>query len=693
MMDAKVLCPNCMAQVEGESEVCPFCNEPFHVENQEYQLAVGAILENRYLVGRAIGGGGFGIVYVGYDITLESKVAIKEYYPAGAANRDFDGGITPLEDGDESFQRGRARFRKEAELMSFFTEDKNIVSVKDVFDANGTSYIVMEFIEGQDLTALLRQHGRFTLSQAMELTEPIRQCLGRIHEKGVVHCDVSPSNIILSSDGVLKLLDFGAARRMDEREEQGAILKHGYAPEELYRPDGECGPWTDVYAFSAVLYKLITDELPDAATDRLFQDNLKKPSKLGGNLTKAQEKGLMKGLSLQAKDRPQSMAALLEEINKKMEKKEWIKIGLCVFFVAVLAICIGIAAAGGVKSSSPTVAARAMSSTGSTASTRERPEQVVLAENAYPVRVFAEMEPVESFEPQYLLNNDYVSCKVDKVLYGNRQLCLLATYENKTTQAAVIYPPALEAPNDSTIYCDYSRTSGVMDLDSKETREVALWWNTDELYKSGLFALQTLDFSVWWSSDADVKDESSSEYENDHFLCLPKVLRLEGNYPAQPTEVFAGRVEGGDLTIGTFGCSLRRDHYEGLLLLDCTLEGYPTSYSDKIKLAELKVTDVLADGKALPASVSSDSFSSDAVSLYCYSRGDTEKKLFLRFPYERDTVKIDEMNVMHTGKALPKEIELKLGLSIFESVGSGEYKEIATLRFSIDENGEGHLIN
>lgn len=699
-MSTTAICPHCMAEVDGSSELCPVCGKPLNAENQENQLAIGSVLENRYLIGSAIGDGGFGIVYVGFDIMLGVKVAVKEYYPAGAANRDFNGCVTPVEDGDESFQNGQARFRKEAELMSLFAGDKNVVSVRDVFDANGTSYIVMEFVEGQDLNELLREHGTFTMSQALELTEPVRRCLACVHEKGIVHCDVSPSNIILSGDGVLKLLDFGAARRMDERDEHSGVLKHGYAPEELYRPDGECGAWTDVYSFSAMLYKLTTNELPEAATDRLFKDVLKRPSQLGAKLTPAQEMGLLKGLSLRAKDRPQSMDALRAEIDKQPERKSG-KNGqpgkkknliLILIVLAIVAACIGIAIAGGINTRSSSGSSGTKAAVENTGAQREKPEKLVLSENAYPIQMIAGLEPVEGFEPQYLLDNEFVSCRVDNVLYGNRQLCLFVTKENKTDADAYI-DISIDA-TDRTISDDYTRGKDIFYMKGIETQESVLFWNTDELYFNGITALQNLDFHVSWNSDADTENVSWNEYKNSHFLHFPGIIRMENDLSSLKS-FFSGAVENGNMSLETYGCSLLKDHYEGLLVIDCTKLDYP-DYSDDTKYASFQVVEVLADGKEVTVSDSNrySSFTNGDLSLSCSSWESKQETFFLKFPYAKDQVTVDEMNVMHTGKGFPKEIELKLGINIY---ASGEYsdnfEELATLRFSIDDNGAGHLVN
>ena len=315
-------CPSCMAKLTPEDGKCPVCGSELNIENAPHQLPVNSILNGRYLVGKVLGAGGFGITYIGYDLRLDVRVAIKEYYPSGVANRSTTLAVFPtMDEKDSVFEIGKARFLKEAKTLSELVEDGNIVTLRDYFEENGTAYIVMEYLEGEDLSHYAKEHGPFALDEALDLLEPAMLALDKVHKKGLIHRDISPSNIMVLSDGRVKVLDFGSARLQNASGERSltVMLKHGYAPEEQYRPHGEQGPWTDVYAMSATVYKLITGKTPPAATERMFEDTLELPSKLGAKLTPAQEKALMHGLALRAPDRTQSMAELASSLKQKEE--------------------------------------------------------------------------------------------------------------------------------------------------------------------------------------------------------------------------------------------------------------------------------------------------------------------------------------------------------------------------------------
>ena len=331
-MEEMFFCPNCMAKTAPVNGKCPVCGSNVNIQNAPHQLPVNCILNGRYLVGKVLGAGGFGITYIGYDLKLDSKVAIKEYYPSGAANRSMSLTVLPTtEVKGNPFEIGKDRFLKEAKTLSEFVGEGNIVTLRDYFEENGTAYIVMEYLEGEDLSHYAKEHGKFELDEALELLEPAMLALDKIHKKGLIHRDISPSNIMVLSDGRVKVLDFGSARLQNASGELSLsiMLKPGYAPMEQYSTHGEQGAWTDVYAMSATIYKLITGKTPPASTDRLMEDTLEPPSKLGAKIAPAQERALLRGLALKPANRTQTMAELAKGLregspvsDKKSEKKD-----------------------------------------------------------------------------------------------------------------------------------------------------------------------------------------------------------------------------------------------------------------------------------------------------------------------------------------------------------------------------------
>ena len=193
-----------------------------------------------------------------------------------------------------------------------------MVSVIDFFEENSTAYLVMEYLEGETLQQYLNQHGRLTADEAFTMLMPVMKTLEKIHAAGVIHRDISPDNIMHLFSGQLKLMDFGAAREyVEENRSMSVVLKRGYAPMEQYRRNGKQGPWTDVYALCATIYRCITGTTPPNVLDRVIEDTLQKPSQLGAVIDPALENILLYGLAVQQNDRCQSMTELLSLLKQQ----------------------------------------------------------------------------------------------------------------------------------------------------------------------------------------------------------------------------------------------------------------------------------------------------------------------------------------------------------------------------------------
>lgn len=281
------LCMGCM-RPKTQPGLCPFCGfDEAAYELSPHHLPLYTILSGKYLVGKVLGEGGFGITYLGWDLNLELIVAIKEYYPNGFVSRENSRGNTvTLLTGyrAEFFTKGLDKFVDEARRLAKFWRLPGIVAVKDYFQENKT--------------------------------RPVMESLEIVHGAGLIHRDISPDNIMVDADGNVKLLDFGAARNFAANDEKSlsVMLKPGYAPEEQYRSRGKQGPWTDVYGLCATMYRAITGEVPVESLDRMSEDTLKKPSEMGVTIFRQQEDAIMKGLALFAQDRFQNIRQLREAL-------------------------------------------------------------------------------------------------------------------------------------------------------------------------------------------------------------------------------------------------------------------------------------------------------------------------------------------------------------------------------------------
>ena len=312
-------CMKCMHPLAAGETVCPECGRAYGSANAEtFALKPGTILEGKYLVGEMLGQGGFGITYIGFDLLLEQKVAIKEYYPMSTGMVSREGHSTVVWSsammGKTGTQKGFDSFLKEARKMAKLGGIPGVVGVKSVFIQNETAYIVMDFIEGETLLKKLQKNGPMDFDSCVKLMTPIMQALAEVHEHGIIHRDISPDNIMVRPDGKLILLDLGAAKDLDIQGNDGSVqssqmvAKHGFSPIEQYSKSGKVGPWTDIYAMAATIYYCCTGILPPPATDRTIDDTLAcQPL-----LTQTQFGILADCMRMRPQDRPQSMDTLLQ---------------------------------------------------------------------------------------------------------------------------------------------------------------------------------------------------------------------------------------------------------------------------------------------------------------------------------------------------------------------------------------------
>ena len=318
------LCRNCFRQI-GDNSECPYCGYDEREDADKYPLALKpeTVLNGRYQLGRVLGQGGFGVTYVALDTQTRSRVAIKEYLPAEFAYREPGSKELLLHSGDvqESFSYGKQQFLHEAGTLAELVGNEHIIRIESYFEENGTAYFAMEYVEGSTLKAVLEENGApLRVDEINRILLPVMEALQWVHSKGIVHRDISPDNIIIRKDGISKLIDFGAARYStgEKSKSLDVILKHGFAPKEQYARRGRQGPYTDVYAMAATYYYALTGKVPPDAVDRMEEDKIVLPSKLGAKIRPDTEKALMKALAVSAEERFQSMAAFYSALLESM---------------------------------------------------------------------------------------------------------------------------------------------------------------------------------------------------------------------------------------------------------------------------------------------------------------------------------------------------------------------------------------
>ncbi len=284
------------------------------------KLPIGTRLPHNYIIDNVLGEGGFGITYSGYVRNTEEKVAIKEYFPGELSYRltdsDTPNSILPYAGSEAPFQKGCDHFRKEASILKEFQHLSSIVSVKDILEANGTVYLVMEYIDGITLKQYVKENGVLTYHELLSLITPVIRALIQIHKRGILHRDISPENIMVGTDNQFHLIDFGAASYENSHITKTitVILKSGYAPPEQYLSDGKQGAWTDVYALAATMYYALTGITPTDSIRRMQADDL--PSLITLTpLEQWQADAIEKGMQLSAALRYQNMEIFYQALR------------------------------------------------------------------------------------------------------------------------------------------------------------------------------------------------------------------------------------------------------------------------------------------------------------------------------------------------------------------------------------------
>jgi serine/threonine protein kinase len=305
------------------------------------------MLADRYVLGRVLGRGGFGITYLAWDNWQGTRVAIKEYFPMGVATRVGRATVAGGTRQDrEHFSFGLSRFVDEGQVLKALLPVPGVVPVLETFQANGTAYLVMQYLEGETLKEYAaRRSGKLPVAEALAVWRPILRTLTAVHARDWLHRDISPDNIFLSQSTTpagrsagprvnlatgeavdVVLLDFGSARQALGGRTQAltVVLKPCYAPIEQYRSKGRLGPTVDVYAASATLFELLTGTPPSPATDRLNADNpaIEWPSDARHKIPVPLQLAIEHGLALRSDERPASAAALDDEIARAMDTED-----------------------------------------------------------------------------------------------------------------------------------------------------------------------------------------------------------------------------------------------------------------------------------------------------------------------------------------------------------------------------------
>lgn len=333
LIDPNRLCMGCMTELERPGMPCPVCGfDVSRYQRPENSLPLYEIVNGKYMIGRVLGIGGFGITYIAWDFYQGKRVCVKEYFPRGIAVRNFSGRsyseqisvslhctlgayTQHLDSIQAAYMEGMKSYIREAENLSRYYLMPGIVSIRDFFYGNRTAYIVMEYIDGMDMKRFAKgMGGRLRPEDVFALLKDVLKALEAVHQDKIIHRDISPDNIMLTRQYQAVLIDFGAARDYGNSGKVPIQLKHGYAPVEQYEKDGKQGPWTDVYSMCASMYYLMTGIRIQSSPERKKHDQVQGLRALGVQIAEGQEYAIWKGLGIEAEQRYQSIAELYQDL-------------------------------------------------------------------------------------------------------------------------------------------------------------------------------------------------------------------------------------------------------------------------------------------------------------------------------------------------------------------------------------------
>ena len=320
-------CPNCFAMLGGHED-CPVCGYNYTKDEKKPSgvLPPFTLLADRYLTGKVLGKGGFGVTYVAMDIESAALCAVKEYMPSEYSVRGVDKkSVIALSDRKARyvFEHGRAKFVEEAKTLYALKSNPVVVDISDYFTENNTAYLVMEYLDGTDLRRMCKSSGgKISPELAKEVLVTVATAMVDIHKMGILHRDLSPENIYITKNNEIKLIDFGAARDYVQTQNSGMsiLLKPGFAPPEQYSSKGSHGPWTDVYGLCSTFYTIVSGKSLIDAMYRYRGEIQPTLYSLGCPVTKKTSDVIEKGMELDYEKRYRSFEELLRDLDIDIEE-------------------------------------------------------------------------------------------------------------------------------------------------------------------------------------------------------------------------------------------------------------------------------------------------------------------------------------------------------------------------------------
>ncbi len=317
MISSESLCMGCMREI-GTEKKCPHCG--FHVDTVQEPpfLPVRTVVANRYLLGRALERNGEGITYIGWDLTERKAVNIREFSPAAITTRSgLSLNLQVMLGNEAAFAEMRRSFEEMWGKLEKLSGLSALINVTAVFEDYGTSFAVYDHFDGISLRDFLLRSktGYIPWEKARQLLMPTLSTLGNLHKNGIIHRGISPTTLVIGEDGKIKITGFSIGEVRSAGGKLNPQIFDGYAPIEQYGSDAQQGPWTDIYAFAAVLYRALIGSDPIPARERAVNDRLMVPGKFAESLPAYVINGLINALQIQPNDRTRTVEQLRAELS------------------------------------------------------------------------------------------------------------------------------------------------------------------------------------------------------------------------------------------------------------------------------------------------------------------------------------------------------------------------------------------
>lgn len=317
MINTDELCMSCMREI-GDEKQCPYCG--FHADSPQIApyLPIRSTISNRYLVGKLIDYNGDGASYMGWDLSTKSAVVIREFMPDAIATREMGKTeVIPMPGKEEVYYDCLQSFTELWRKLMRLTGLSALIEVFDIIEENNTAYAIEEYVGGITLREYLLRTptGYISWEKARPLFMPVLSTLGNLHTSGIIHRGISPTTLMIAPDGKLRITGFSINRVRSAKSELNSQLFGGYAAVEQYGFDGQQGPWTDIYAFAAVLYRALIGSDPIDATSRVTNDRLMIPGKFAEQLPAYVINGLINALQIYPEDRTRNVEQCRAELT------------------------------------------------------------------------------------------------------------------------------------------------------------------------------------------------------------------------------------------------------------------------------------------------------------------------------------------------------------------------------------------